>query len=170
MSIISNINSALKRVFRTYNAEANRTLSPWRKAMLAVDESYLALLAARDNASDERKNKRQVRSKRSKTGFSGVLSVRDHGSVEEKLRKAIGGKSMRRILKRERRLGRENPEALAVHAVDDEGNKHPLVRGVDFAMIPPAFGGPSLVLHDMATKFEATYSNDFATVLSGGHA
>lgn len=166
MSILTNINAALKRVFRSYNAEANRKLSPWRKRMLEVDENYLALVQTRDNANDERKNKRQVRSKRTKTGFSGVLATRDHGSVEEKLRKSIGGKSMRRILKRERRLGRENPEALAVHAVDDDGNRHPLVRGVDFAMIPPAFGGPSLLLHDLAEKFEASYSNDFAATLA----
>lgn len=166
MSILSNINTGLKRVFRSYNSESNKRLSPWRKRMLAVDENYLALLASRDNANDEAKNKRQVRSKRSKTGFSGVLATRDHGSVEEKLRKAIGGKSMRRILKRERRFGRENPESLTVHAVDEDGNRNQLTRGIDFAMIPTAFGGPSLVLHDLASDFEASYSADFANALA----
>ncbi|MGH8074265.1 MAG: hypothetical protein ACREO4_09345 [Lysobacter sp.] len=97
---------------------------------------------------------------------AGILATRDHGSVEEKLRAAIGGKSMRRILKRERRLGRENPEALIVHALDAEGNEHLLTRGVDFAVLPRAFGGPTLVLHDMATDFKASYQSDFAAALA----
>ncbi|MGH8074264.1 MAG: hypothetical protein ACREO4_09340 [Lysobacter sp.] len=47
-----NLNSMLRRVFRSYNAESNKTLSPWRKRMLEVDEQYAALLAARDNANE----------------------------------------------------------------------------------------------------------------------
>lgn len=155
----------LKRIFRSYNAEKGKTLSDWRKRMLAVDENYAFMLQARDNANEQQKNKRMVRGKR---GVAGVLAVRDHGSPEEKLRKAFGGKTMRRILKAERRAARENPEALVVHAIGQDGERNPLVRGVDFAMIPAAHGGPTLVLHDLATKFEASYSNDFADALAAG--
>ena len=155
----------LKRIFRSYNAENGKTLSDWRKRMLAVDENYAFMLQARDNANEQQKNKRMVRGKR---GVAGVLAVRDHGSPQEKLRKALGGKTMRRILKAERRAARENPEALVVHAIGQDGERNALVRGVDFAMIPAAHGGPTLVLHDMATKFEASYSNDFADALAAG--
>jgi hypothetical protein len=155
----------LKRIFRSYNAEKGKTLSDWRKRMLAVDENYAFMLQARDNANEQQKNKRMVRGKR---GVAGVLAVRDHGSPQEKLRKALGGKTMRRILKAERRAARENPEALVVHAIGQDGERNALVRGVDFAMIPAAHGGPTLVLHDMATKFEASYSNDFADTLAAG--
>ena len=44
--------------------------------------------------------------------------------------------------------------------------RHPLTRGVDFAMIPRSHGGPTLVLHDMAQKFEASYSSNFADALA----
>lgn len=155
----------LKRIFRSYNAEKGKTLSDWRKRMLAVDENYAFMLQARDNENEQQKNKRMVRGKR---GVAGVLAVRDHGSPQEKLRKALGGKTMRRILKAERRAARENPEALVVHAIGQDGERNALVRGVDFAMIPAAHGGPTLVLHDMATKFEASYSNDFADALAAG--
>lgn len=155
----------LKRIFRSYNAEKGKTLSDWRKRMLAVDENYAFMLQARDNANEQQKNKRMVRGKR---GVAGVLAVRDHGSPQEKLRKALGGKTMRRILKAERRAARENPEALVVHAIGQDGERNALVRGVDFAMTPAAHGGPTLVLHDMATKFEASYSNDFADTLAAG--
>lgn len=155
----------LKRIFRSYDAEKGKTLSPWRKRMLAVDENYAFLLQQRDLENEQRKDKRQVRSKR---GIAGVLATRDHGSPQEKLRKAFGGKTMRRILKAERRAARENPEALVVHAIADDGARNQLVRGVDFAMIPAAHGGPTLVLHDMATKFDASYSNDFAEALAAG--
>ena len=156
----------LKRIFRSYNAENGKTLSDWRKRMLAVDENYAFLLQACDLENENKKNKRQVRT--AKGGVAGVLAIRDHGSPEEKLRKAFGGKTMRRILKAERRAARENPEALVVHAIGQDGERNPLVRGVDFAMIPAAHGGPTLVLHDMATKFEASYSNDFADALAAG--
>lgn len=155
----------LKRIFRSYNAEKGKTLSDWRKRMLAVDENYAFLVQQRDLENEQRKNKRQVRTKR---GIAGVLAIRDHGSPEEKLRKAFGGKTMRRILKTERRAARENPEALVVHAIGQDGERNPLVRGVDFAMIPAAHGGPTLVLHDLATNFEASYSNDFADALAAG--
>lgn len=163
----------LKRIFRSYNAENGKTLSDWRKRMLAIDESYAFLLQQRDNENEQRKNKRGVtvarlnrKTGKNETYRAGILAVRDHGSPQEKLRKALGGKTMRRILKRERRLGRENPEALTVHAIDEQDERHPLVRGVDFAMIPRAHGGPTLVLHDMATKFDAAYSSDFANELA----
>ena len=154
----------LKRIFRSYNAENGKTLSDWRKRMLAVDENYAFLLQARDLENENKKNKRQVRT--AKGGVAGVLATRDHGSPQEKLRKAFGGKTMRRILKSERRAARENPDALVVHALDAEDNKHALTRGVDFAMIPRAHGGPTLVLHDMAQKFEASYSSNFADALA----
>ena len=97
---------------------------------------------------------------------AGILAVRDHGSPQEKLRKAFGGKTMRRILKAERRAGRVDPEALTVHAIGENDKRNLLVRGVDFAMIPRGHGGPTLVLHDMATKFEASYSSNFADALA----
>ena len=156
----------LKRIFRSYNAENGKTPSDWRKRMLAVDENYAFLLQARDLENENKKNKRQVRT--AKGGVAGALATRDHGSPQEKLRKAFGGKTMRRILKAERRAARENPEALVVHAIGQDGERNALVRGVDFAMIPAAHGGPTLVLHDMATKFEASYSNDFADALAAG--
>lgn len=171
-----NLNSLLRRVFRSYNAESNKKLSPWRQRMLEVDERYAALIAERDNANDQRKNKRMVpvdyidKEGKKQRYMAGILVVRDHGSPQEKLRKALGGKTMRRILKAERRAARENPDALVVHALDAEDNKHALTRGVDFAMIPRAHGGPTLVLHDMAEKFEATYSPGFADALAGGRA
>ena len=92
--------------------------------------------------------------------------MRDHGSPQEKLRKAFGGKTMRRILKAERRAARENPDALTVVAIGEDDSRNPLTRGVDFAMIPRAHGGPTLVLHDMAQKFEASYSSNFADALA----
>ena len=154
----------LKRIFRSYNAENGKTLSDWRKRMLAVDENYAFLLQARDNENEQRKNKRAVRVTRTdrQTGKqvtynAGILAVRDHGSPQEKLRKAFGGKTMRRILKAERRAARENPDALVVHALDAEDNKHALTRGVDFVMIPRAHGGPTLVLHDLAQAREPLY-------------
>ena len=114
----------LKRIFRSYNAEKGKTLSDWRKRMLAVDENYAFLLQARDNENEQRKNKRVVRVTRTdrQTGKqvtynAGILAVRDHGSPQEKLRKAFGGKTMRRILKAERRAARENPDALTVVAI-----------------------------------------------------
>ena len=154
----------LKRIFRSYNAENGKTLSDWRKRMLAIDENYAFLLQARDNANEQQKNKRQVRT--SKGGIAGVLAIRDHGSPQEKLRKAFGGKTMRRILKAERRAARENPDALTVVAIGEDDSRNPLTRGVDFAMIPRAHGGPTLVLHDMAQKFEASYSSNFADALA----
>lgn len=163
----------LNRIFRSYRNESSRPLSDWRKRMLAVDENYAFMLQVRDNENEQRKNKRAVRVTRldRKTGKNvtynaGILAVRDHGSPQEKLRKAFGGKTMRRILKAERRAGRENPEALAVVAIDEKDERHELVRGVDFAMIPRAHGGPTLVLHDMAQKFEASYSSNFADALA----
>lgn len=57
---------------------------------------------------------------------------------------------------------------LVASASGQDGERNALVRGVDFAMIPAAHGGPTLVLHDMATKFEASYSNDFADALAAG--
>lgn len=158
----------LKRIFRSYNAENGKTLSDWRKRMLAVDENYAFLLQTRDNENEQRKDKRQVRT--AKGGVAGVLATRDHGSPQEKLRKAFGGKTMRRILKAERRAARENPDALVVHTIGEEDNRHLLTRGVDFAMIPPGHGGPTLVLHDMAQKFEATYSAGFANEIAGVRA
>lgn len=154
----------LKRIFRSYNAENGKTLSDWRKRMLAVDENYAFLLQARDLENENKKNKRQVRT--AKGGVAGVLATRDHGSPQEKLRKAFGGKTMRRILKAERRAARENPDALTVVAIGEGDARHPLTRGVDFAMIPRAHGGPTLVLHDMAQKFEASYSSNFADALA----
>ena len=154
----------LKRIFRSYNAEKGKTLSDWRKRMLAVDENYAFMLQARDNENEQRKDKRQVRT--AKDGVAGVLATRDHGSPQEKLRKAFGGKTMRRILKAERRAARENPDALTVVAIGEGDARHPLTRGVDFAMIPRAHGGPTLVLHDMAQKFEASYSSNFADALA----
>jgi hypothetical protein len=167
----------LNRIFRSYRAENGKKLSPWRQRMLAVDENYAMLLQMRDNENEQQKNKRQVNATRivvdKETGkrktvryVAGVLATRDHGSPQEKLRKALGGKSMRRILKAERRAGRVDPEALVVHALDEQGERHPLVRGVDFAMIPRGHGGPTLVLHDRATKFEASYSSNFADALA----
>lgn len=154
----------LKRIFRSYNAENGKTLSDWRKRMLAVDENYAFLLQARDLENENKKNKRQVRT--AKGGVAGVLATRDHGSPQEKLRKAFGGKTMRRILKAERRAARENPDALTVVAIGEDDSRNPLTRGVDFAMIPRAHGGPTLVLHDMAQKFEASYSSNFADALA----
>ena len=154
----------LKRIFRSYNAENGKTLSDWRKRMLAVDENYAFLLQARDLENENKKNKRQVRT--AKGGVAGVLATRDHGSPQEKLRKAFGGKTMRRILKAERRAARENPDALTVVAIGEDDARHPLTRGVDFAMIPRSHGGPTLVLHDMAQKFEASYSSNFADALA----
>lgn len=154
----------LKRIFRSYNSEQTKKLSPWRQRMLAVDENYAFLLQQRDLENENRKNKRQVRT--AKGGIAGVLATRDHGSPQEKLRKAFGGKTMRRILKAERRAGRVDPEALTVHAIGENDERNLLVRGVDFAMIPRAHGGPTLVLHDLATKFEASCSNDFAESLA----
>ena len=163
----------LKRIFRSYNAEKGKTLSDWRKRMLAVDENYAMLLQMRDNENENKKNKRSVRVVRTnrKTGKqvtfnAGILAARDHGSPQEKLRKALGGKTMRRILKAERRAARENPDALTVVAIGEDDTRNELVRGVDFAMIPRAHGGPTLVLHDMATKFEASYSPGFADALA----
>ena len=158
----------LKRIFRSYNAEKGKTLSDWRKRMLAVDENYAFMLQARDNANEQQKNKRMVRGKRGKRGVAGVLAVRDHGSPQEKLRKALGGKTTQRILKAERRAAREKPEALVVHAIGLDGERNALVRGVDFAMIPASHGGPTLVLHDRATRFQVSYSNDFADTLAAG--
>lgn len=154
----------LKRIFRSYNAENGKTLSDWRKRMLAVDENYAFLLQARDLENENKKNKRQVRT--AKGGVAGVLATRDHGSPQEKLRKAFGGKTMRRILKAERRAARENPDALTVVAIGEDDSRNPLTRGVDFAMIPRSHGGPTLVLHDMAQKFEASYSSNFADALA----
>lgn len=154
----------LKRIFRSYNAENGKTLSDWRKRMLAVDENYAFLLQARDLENENKKNKRQVRT--AKGGVAGVLATRDHCSPQEKLRKAFGGKTMRRILKAERRAARENPDALTVVAIGEDDARHSLTRGVDFAMIPRAHGGPTLVLHDMAQKFEASYSSNFADALA----
>ena len=158
----------LNRIFRSYRAEENRTMSDWRKRLLAVDENYAFLLQQRDLEMEQRKNKRAVNATRidKKTGktvryTAGILAVRDHGSPQEKLRKALAGKSMRRILKAERRAGRVDPEALSVVAIGPGNERNPLVRGVDFAMVPPGHGGPLLVLHDMAEKFEATYSRHF---------
>lgn len=167
----------LKRIFRSYDAEKNKTLSPWQQRQLAVDEHYAMLIQQRDLANEERKNKRQVNATRTvidkETGkrkivryTAGVLATRDHGGVDEKLRKTIGGKAMRRILKRERRLGREQPEALVVNAIDEEGNEHRLTRGVDFTMMRRPFGDPTLVLHDMATNFNASYEASFADELA----
>lgn len=155
----------LKRIFRSYNAEKGKTLSDWYKRMLAVDENYAFMLQARDNANEQQKNKRMVRGKR---GVAGVLAGRDRGSPQEKLRKALGGKTMRRILKAERRAARENSEALVVHAIGQDGEHNMLARGVDFAMIPASHGGPTLVLHDRATRFQVSYSNDFADTLAAG--
>ena len=154
----------LKRIFRSYNAENGKTLSDWPQRMLAVDENYAFLLQARDLENENKKNKRQVRT--AKGGVAGVLATRDHGSPQEKLRKAFGGKTMRRILKAERRAARENPDALTVVAIGEDDARHPLTRGVDFAMIPRSHGGPTLVLHDMAQKFEASYSSNFADALA----
>ena len=163
----------LKRIFRSYETENGKTLSDWRKRMLAVDENYAFLLQQRDNENEQRKNKRGVTVTRTnrqtgkqETYRAGILATRDHGSPQEKLRKAFGGKTMRRILKAERRAARENPDALTVVAIGEDDARHPLTRGVDFAMIPRSHGGPTLVLHDMAQKFEASYSSNFADALA----
>ena len=162
----------LKKIFGSYKQEQEgRYVSEHRKRMLQVDENYAMLVQMRDNENDDRKNKRMVNcvGVDRKTGktvryTAGILAVRDHGSVQEKLRGQFGGKRMRRILKAEKRAARENPEALTVVAIDGDA-RHTLTRGVDFAMVRD-HGESVLVLHDAAKQFEASYSNDFAASLS----
>lgn len=161
----------LKRIFGSYDRQQNgRHFSEHRKRMLQVDENYAMVVQMRDNENDERKNKKMINCQRvdRKTGknvryTAGILAVRDHGSVQEKLRSRFGGKRMRRILKAEKRAARENPEALTVVAIDGDA-RHTLTRGVDFAMVRDG-GEAVLVLHDAAKQFEASYSTDFAASL-----
>lgn len=174
MGVVPDINKKLKRVFRSYNAEeGGKELSDWRKRQLAVDEADAFRHTERQNAVEERKDKRAVRVVRTdrKTGKSvtfesGIFAVRDHGTPEAKLRKAFGGKVAKRILKAELRAARERPFEVTVDAIDEEGGRHSLVRGVDFAIVPKSHGGPTLVLHDAATEFEAKYEPGFADRLA----
>jgi len=158
LSVASALVSVLGRVFRTYRSEANRELSDHRKRMLAIDEKRAFDLQQRDLAAEKRKNKTR----------QGVLRLRDHGSVQEKLRKAIGGKSMRRILKRERRLARETPDALVVEGrMGFSAPVKPLQRGVDFALIAGHRRGTglTLVLSDRVQDFKVSYDVSAANEL-----
>lgn len=157
-SALLSVASLLSGVFRTYRAEAKRPLSDHRKRRLALDERRAFDLQQRDLAAEKRKNKDRY----------GVLRIRDHGGVPEKLRKMLGGKSMRRILKAERRAARNSPDALVVEGkLGFSAPMQRLQRGVDFALVPAGHGGPTLVLNDRVTEFrvacdEASLDDTFA--------
>lgn len=152
-SALLSVASLLSSVFRTYRAEAKRPFSDHRKRHLAVDERRAFELQQRDLAAEKRKNKDRY----------GVLRIRDHGGVPEKLRKMLGGKSMRRILKAERRAARNNPDALAVDGrLGFSAPMRQLQRGVDFALVPASHGGPTLVLNSRVTEFSVSYDSSAA--------
>lgn len=165
-----NVNRGLRRVFRTYEQEKQleeqgRELSPWRKKQLAQEERRLFELQQRDNETENRVDKRAAPGKPG----SGIFATRDKGSVEEKLRKAYGGKVAKRVLKAERLAARERPDEVRIHVDaggDDPEARKALVRGVDFAVVPPPHGEPTLVLHDDAKEFEVEYSTDFPHTLT----
>lgn len=167
MKVDININRGLRRVFRQYETEKllqvlGQQLSPWRKEQLAMDERRLFELQQRDNETENRKDKKLVYAKGA--GRAGVFNVRDKGSVEEKLRKAYGGKVTQRVMKAERRAGREKPDDVRISVYvtkDDETTKQALTRGVDFVIVPRPHGEPTLVLHDDAAVFEIEYADDF---------
>ena len=157
-SVLLRVASLLSGIFRTYRAEANRPLSDERKRRLAIDERHAFTLQQRDLDAEKRKNKTS----------KGVLRIRDHGGVPEKLRKLVGGKSMRRILKAERLAARNTPEALVVEGqLGFSGPMQRLKRGVDFALVLAGHSGPTLVLNDRVKKFrvvcdEASLDDTFA--------
>lgn len=170
MKADTNLNRSLRRVFRTYDKEKlleeqGKELSPWRKQQLAMDERRLFELQQRDNETENRADKRAVPGMPNK----GVFATRDKNSVEEKLRKAYGGKVAKRILQRERLAARENPDELRVYVTqvqDGVGSRVALTRGVDFALVPRPHGEPTLVLHGEATEFDVEYTEDFPHTLT----
>jgi hypothetical protein len=170
MKADTNLNRSLRRVFRTYDKEkqleaAGKELSPWRKQQLAMDERRLFQLQQRDNETENRVDKRAASGKPS----AGIFAIRDKGSVEEKLRKAFGGKVAKRVLQRERLAARERPDHVRIfveQVVDGVGSRTELTRGVDFAVVPPPHGEPTLVLHDDAKEFTVEYAEDFPHTLT----
>ena len=166
MKAETNLNRSLRRVFRTYDKEkqleaAGKELSPWRKKQLAMDERRLFEFQQRDNETDNRADKRAAPGKPG----TGIFATRDKGSVEEKLRKAFGGKVAKRVLQRERLAARERPDHVRIFVLKD-GERSELTRGVDFAVVPPPHGEPTLVLHDDAKAFEVEYATDFPHTLT----
>ncbi len=166
MKAETNLNRSLRRVFRTYDKEkqleaAGKELSPWRKQQLAMDERRLFQLQQRDNETDNRADKRAAPGKPG----TGIFATRDKGSVEEKLRKAFGGKVAKRVLQRERLAARERPDHVRIFVMKD-GERRELTRGVDFAVVPPPHGEPTLVLHDDAKEFEVEYASGFPHTLT----
>ena len=170
MKADTNLNRSLRRVFRTYDKEkqleaAGKELSPWRKKQLAMDERRLFELQQRDNETENRVDKRAAPGKPS----AGIFATRDKASVEEKLRKAYGGKVAKRLLQRERLAARERPDELRIYVnVEREGEmvREALKRGVDFALVLPPHGEPTLVLHGEATEFTVEYAEDFPHTLT----
>lgn len=179
----------MNRMFRRYKREeeTGKGTNPWQERNNAVDENHLARLAARDLEAEQRKDKKLVKAKRvvrmkdgkTKTLYydAGILATRDHGSLMEKLRKAVGGKAARRVLIAERRAARENPEAISVIATAMAGDvamtdgsgfpiRTTLERGKDFAIVKRE-GEPQLVIADdlLSHKLEVTYTSDGAAFL-----
>lgn len=122
-----------------------------------IDARWVGRIQARMRAADQRKDKDR----------KGCLRTRYKGGVEEKLRKAFGGKRMRRILGAELRTGKQYPDELRLFeiaqvAVPDgkggqvnEKHERELVRGVDFALVIDG-GAMSLVIDDSVKEFRAT--------------
>lgn len=166
----TSLNSALRRVFRVYDQEkqlqdAGKELTPWRKKQLAMEERRLFELQQRDNETENRADKRAASGK----PRSGIFAVRDKASVEEKLRKAYGGKVAQRILKAERLAGRDRPDEVRIYVTqvqDGVGSRVALTRGVDFVVVPRPHGEPTLVLHGDATEFVVEYAEDFPHTLT----
>ena len=75
------------------------------------------------------------------------------------------GKVAKRVLQRERLAARERPDHVRIFVMKD-GERSELTRGVDFAVVPPPHGEPTLVLHDDAKEFEVEYASDFPHTLT----
>lgn len=132
-----------------------------QQKMQEVDQRYYLALAQRDAANEGKKNKTQ----------RGVVVERQAGCVLEKLRKSMGGKAAQRIVKHERRLGREQPDAIKITAIfrsttgGEVIREAVLCRGRDYVMLRQRKGEPVLVLDDGVSEFRAEHSADFAESL-----
>lgn len=140
---------------RGVSAPAAEEPKSHRERMQDVDIRTYLNHQARQRKNDAVKNKNR----------KGMLCVTDHGSVEAKLKKAFGGKRMRRVLNAERRAGRDFPEELRLwevvqvpvridNEIKYEKGERELVRGVDFALVVEG-GDMTLVLDGSIKDFRA---------------
>lgn len=141
------------------NAQPERTHAD---KMSDVDRRYWMTLQARDRVAENRKNR---------TARGNVVSLEEVGTVATKLAKAMGGKAAQRIIKHERRLGRETPNALKVFAIfrspttKEVIREAELCRGRDYVVVNIPKQGPTLMLDDGVTEFRAEHDKTFPETL-----